>query len=282
MKKWFVGLVLIFVLVGVCLAESEGPKDWIGKDVIFLAKPPSLQEYRYFYTYKKNDMVNYSIPYKDLVGKQAKIIEVGDTDSPEISLKLDDNVMLYCKAIGGTLDDVCFKSELDNAKKYIGQTIWSDPHIRILTYIIDQKSGEVADFDISNLEKLNVMNVEPSFNDYAPLRFALKRANGKLIFWDGSYSLINDTSNHLLRPFNKSWSFLDPKKLHPKWTQKTWNAIKQCEIFIGMNKDMVLMSWGKPEKVNSTIIASGKSEQWIYGDQYVYFDKGLVSAIQSF
>ena len=54
------------------------------------------------------------------------------------------------------------------------------------------------------------------------------------------------------------------------------------EPSIGMTADEVRNStWKNPEKVNQTITLNGKHEQWVYsGDKYVYFDNGVVTAIQ--
>lgn len=51
---------------------------------------------------------------------------------------------------------------------------------------------------------------------------------------------------------------------------------------IGMSKEEVLNSrWGEPEDINRTITEYGTSEQWVYsGYRYIYFDDGIVTAIQ--
>jgi hypothetical protein len=47
-----------------------------------------------------------------------------------------------------------------------------------------------------------------------------------------------------------------------------------------MTKEMCKLSWGEPEKINETITAGQKSEQWVYSDNYLYFDNGKLRAIQ--
>jgi hypothetical protein len=64
-------------------------------------------------------------------------------------------------------------------------------------------------------------------------------------------------------------------------------AIRDGKIFIGMTADEVILSWGRPSKVNTTISGRGRNEQWIYrrgkvgDDQYVYVDNGVVTSMQS-
>ncbi|MGM9598963.1 MAG: hypothetical protein ACI3VY_03485 [Faecousia sp.] len=52
---------------------------------------------------------------------------------------------------------------------------------------------------------------------------------------------------------------------------------------IGMTMDEVLAStWGGPNKRNKTETVYGTHEQWVYNDRgYIYFDNGIVTAIQT-
>lgn len=69
--------------------------------------------------------------------------------------------------------------------------------------------------------------------------------------------------------------------------EKLQSAIENKRVFRGMTADQVIRSWGKPDKINSTITSSGKSEQWIYergsigNTQYLYMDNGILSSMQS-
>ena len=53
---------------------------------------------------------------------------------------------------------------------------------------------------------------------------------------------------------------------------------------LGMTREEVRMksSWGAPLKINQTITKNGVSEQWVYeGSQYLYFEDGILTAIQT-
>ncbi len=54
-------------------------------------------------------------------------------------------------------------------------------------------------------------------------------------------------------------------------------------VRIGMTEDEVRQSsWGKPESVNRTTMASGTHEQWVYGGgSYLYFEDGVLTSIQN-
>ena len=63
--------------------------------------------------------------------------------------------------------------------------------------------------------------------------------------------------------------------------EANYRAILDQKVRIGMSKPQVELSWGKPRDINRTVTRNGgTSEQWVYPDNYVYFDGGKVSAIQ--
>jgi hypothetical protein len=52
---------------------------------------------------------------------------------------------------------------------------------------------------------------------------------------------------------------------------------------IGMTAEQVRdgTSWGRPDHINRTITAHGISEQWVYGGGYLYFNNGVLTAMQT-
>jgi hypothetical protein len=51
----------------------------------------------------------------------------------------------------------------------------------------------------------------------------------------------------------------------------------------GFTREQVVLSWGKPDHVNTTRTLVGIHEQWVYGEppfpkSYVYFENGLVKS----
>jgi hypothetical protein len=66
------------------------------------------------------------------------------------------------------------------------------------------------------------------------------------------------------------------------WASDIVEDVLRGDVRIGMTEAMVREAWGEPDHVNSTITASGRSEQWVYGEsQYIYLETGRVTAIQS-
>ena len=49
---------------------------------------------------------------------------------------------------------------------------------------------------------------------------------------------------------------------------------------VGMTAQEVKLSLGEPQKINQFGDAGGTSEQWIYGDTYLYFTAGILKSFQ--
>jgi hypothetical protein len=62
----------------------------------------------------------------------------------------------------------------------------------------------------------------------------------------------------------------------------TPNESKKRGVNIGMTADDVRKSsWGKPQKINSTITANERHEQWVYSGGYLNLDNGVLTSIQT-
>ncbi len=65
------------------------------------------------------------------------------------------------------------------------------------------------------------------------------------------------------------------------WPLRIQNEILRGNIQPGFTLEQVLISWGKPNHVNTTRTLVGVHEQWVYGESpfpnsYVYFENGVV------
>ena len=57
--------------------------------------------------------------------------------------------------------------------------------------------------------------------------------------------------------------------------------LREKHVFMGASAEMVRLAWGAPDEINRTTTAFGIREQWVYGDQYLYLDNGVLTAIQT-
>ena len=65
-----------------------------------------------------------------------------------------------------------------------------------------------------------------------------------------------------------------------KWPQDIEKAVLDGKVKIGMTDEQVSLAWGKPNKVNRTIASWGTHEQWVYGNTFLYFENGILTALQ--
>ncbi len=65
-----------------------------------------------------------------------------------------------------------------------------------------------------------------------------------------------------------------------KFGKENFDRILQGKVKIGMTKEMCKLSWGTPKDINETISVGNKSEQWVYSENYLYFDNGILTTIQ--
>lgn len=71
-------------------------------------------------------------------------------------------------------------------------------------------------------------------------------------------------------------------RANAKAEQERKAARKKEGVTIGMSQQEVVESnWGRPRKINRTTRASGTSEQWVYDGGYLYFENGILTAIQN-
>jgi hypothetical protein len=71
-------------------------------------------------------------------------------------------------------------------------------------------------------------------------------------------------------------------------SKTTWPSNIQTDILggyirVGFNPEQVVLSWGRPDHINTTKTLVGVHEQWVYGENpfpnsYVYFENGLVNS----
>jgi hypothetical protein len=80
------------------------------------------------------------------------------------------------------------------------------------------------------------------------------------------------------------------KEIHPEYAKDIDSKLagfkaraqKRAGVRIGMNAaDVRASNWGRPRTINRTVTAAGAREQWVYEGGYLYFENGIVTAIQN-
>lgn len=306
----FLFMLPVFSIFGEDTPQKQASKqhEWIGEKIIFL--PDYLLDY-YSVCYFRSEgdigehclcfflvpRENLFCPTKEqLAGKTAEIVRMEISPRPEKEkflwkkflfttvIRLEESgTLLYATQVGKDSFDLYLDltlpsgtaplSYLKEGKKYIGKTVWSKQDIS---------------FSVRKLEKVTVVDVGWGPYRDKPLTFYLERSDGEIECWSGSVIKRDYKFNQIFdHVFDKEWYLTDPHKLHPNWRQRVWRAIEKKQIYIGMTKEMVLMSWGSPKAVNRTIGKWGVHEQWIYSSgiyfrtvRYLYFENGELTTIQ--
>ena len=66
-----------------------------------------------------------------------------------------------------------------------------------------------------------------------------------------------------------------------KFGKDNAEAILANKVKVGMTDEMCKLSWGEPDKINKSISKNDYTEQWVYGNSYLYFSKGILRTIQN-
>jgi hypothetical protein len=104
--------------------------------------------------------------------------------------------------------------------------------------------------------------------------------NLSLLLEDSNGEQITFSENNVLKGNYFMFTKHDADNYKLKFGEKIWNNILSGKVAIGYTKEMCELSWGEPKKINETITAGGKSEQWVYKDNYLYFNNGKLTSMQ--
>lgn len=137
----------------------------------------------------------------------------------------------------------------------------------------------------------NIYSIHPRFIPVTITNIGIDRSNEpvKIVYTtdagkEYTTSVVLSGTNvsiKLDRDFSKIFSFDDPRQLYPKISDNTWELIQNSKVSIGMTEKECELSWGKPEKINTSINGTGVLKQWVYpSSSYLYFEGGKLSSIQ--
>lgn len=154
--------------------------------------------------------------------------------------------------------------------KYIGTDYilrgrnWMDSK----TEMYDIQNGKSIDFSGGTIWKTVDLTIEEK---YYMLSLILENSNGEQLALP-----LDNVSNGVSYAFPK----IDADKYKQKFGEENWALILNGKVKVGMTKEMCELSWGKPKDINQTITEGKNSEQWVYSEHYLYFDNGILTAMQ--
>ena len=278
-------LAIVLVLFQVnAVAEADDTCNYsslTGKEFQLREKSESLQKYGYQSWKKEPDLLGKQLFYEDYVGKKGKIQEKqieARYGFPWYVAILETCEKIYTDAgtrsRPGSVADlenhtgIYFLDTLRQAESLSGKKIWVNmtgvlSDLELFTDDPNQK------YPLAHLETLEITGLNTKQIGHGrgagPLYLVVKKETG-----EKGYLAFNDLYFFLANPID------------PKWDKATAEIIKQRKIKLGMSEQQLLLSWGKPERINKTVGSSGVHEQWVYGlGQYVYMQNGKLTSFQS-
>lgn len=271
---------------------------WQGLQIFVLPQTIMLRSYGY-QTFDGGTGEYGHASYNDLAGKTLTVTRVepvadildGTMKNYRLTVREDKTGAEYTTRtvnIGRTPDDamvsnvVLLRDLVEARSRYVGKTYWIALKQLPKLGMSDVYGGD-GFVDFMKFSPVTITDVLASTEDDKPVRIVVKNGGGEEGYFDIAASPTNRTAIGEVgdAALEGCLDFANPKLSH-KWSPKVWEAIQHARVFAGMSEDMARMSWGKPISVNRTIAAGRVHEQWVYeSNSYLYFDDGVLSAIQN-
>lgn len=268
------------------VTHLDSSKNYFGKDVmqylnrkVYLNhKAESLRKYGYdkIYDYlpEKDDYDQYD--YKKVAGKYYTVVDIipakGVFSQSKYYLKMvqdESNKAYYYQY--DTNSDAFFNFILVDhfewlKKMYVGTKIYSKGSNPFGNRdgAFDYLTGEKVDFSPGTEWIIKDVTIEEK---YFSLVFIIENEKNNKLFIETRWL---DYPKWIL--LEENYKYLEDK--YPEYLE----AVINKKIKIGMPKDVVILSWGKPDKINKSVYGNISKEQWVYKNQYLYFENGVVTA----
>ena len=281
---------------------------YIGQELYLNQLPESFRRYGYSYffvDYKKSayekgnvykSVDGYNSKYESIAGKYFKVIDI---IKPENQKSIFGSVEYFLKLEEKSSKDILFYKYSVNEFKPIevdwaansGKGIPSFPFI-VSGFFEKQKRlsvGQVYVFSENTIKgSIDISNGKQIVNNIGGKWTCIDLTiDGKNFIL--SIIAKNENNETVLIPYSSvkgKWSYgrtytiQQVEKYNQQFGAGKFQEILTGNISIGMTKEMCKLSWGEPKSVNETITAGKKSEQWVYEKNYLYFDNGILTAIQ--
>jgi hypothetical protein len=98
--------------------------------------------------------------------------------------------------------------------------------------------------------------------------------NGTIVTYDRLLQLAEESN----RKYDKPETIKPPRELSLS-AEEIKKLLTNKEVRVGMTAEEVIRLCGRPNRINESVNARGKDEQWVYGsDIYLYFQNGSLSS----
>jgi len=260
-----------------------------------LPKTKSLQKYGYDYFYKTKKIEkkyaccqSYNSKYESLANKYFYVTEINHhpkyktstiyAEKYYLTLKdKDTNEVVYFvynpnSKFGFPFLSVTYfekhKNDMNGSEIILRGGNWRKRISSKYDKIYDINNGEEIFLDTGEVWIVGELVVEDKYNT---LSYIISNSKGEVTTIQKKYlnNGINEFSVNQFVIFKK-----DVDRIKKK-CEMFYNAIMKRNISIGMTEEMVKLSWGKPDKINTS---SHGSNQWVYNNRYLYFENSILKS----
>ena len=213
-------------------------------------------------------------PFKGAVRTRI-IFKTSDNHCLEYNTKV--SLEGLCKSKLAKISGIAYLGDVDKARKLlIGKTVYSKEGLAFI-----DTNDIITSIPIKRLSPYKIKNIGVG-TDSEPVKIILENPEGNDFFYTVFLSGTNTSKISMARPFSYYFYFSNPKDQYPNMSQVNWNLVTKGKVKIGWDKKLCKLSWGEPEKINTTKGSFGTHVQWVYPDEsYLYFENGKLTAIQN-
>jgi hypothetical protein len=112
-----------------------------------------------------------------------------------------------------------------------------------------------------------------SKKSYQRIGYTLEE-NGMIVTYDRLLQLAKESNKKYDKPATRK-----PQRELSRSGEEIKKLLTNKEVRIGMTAEQVTRLCGKPNRINETVDARAKSEQWIYGSGiYLHFENGILTS----
>jgi hypothetical protein len=157
----------------------------------------------------------------------------------------------------------------DDVRQLVGKFVWYNMNMAVFK----EAAGHLEALQIED-----IASEGPYSDSYL---FTFKNKADDKLQWKTGYAGTPPVYGHtsLLRTLKECFYLEDPIAAKPDWTSEDWAAITKREIRRGWSQEKLLMSWGRPEKIESTG-DNAKEVRWFYEDTaLVVLKQGVIAKI---
>ncbi|BBB91958.1 MAG TPA: hypothetical protein PKA28_06225 [Methylomusa anaerophila] len=281
-------LVLLLGITGPARAEEASspnltPEQWVGHTFLFLDLPADKRSEGYEIFNKDQAEQGFQgdrsvrIPYAQHVGKQVTVTDVVTYpagDNNEYIVYLSENntgEKLVGRTMRGKLDGLVLEADMTKARQqFLGKTIYLKN--RVLPGVYDLSSGAAPAAVTTKIgSAAQVIDVWAGIQSQDPI-WLIVMVNGQKATLPLAYSYTNQPlSTWQNSPPWQDVLFMENPRVTFGWPEALWEKIETGTVEVGMTKEQVRLSWGRPASIDENNYGPGKSV-WNYTTKALTFD----------